>query len=143
MKLLPGDYRVDAHVLVPTDSEVAGVQPKGRAGCFQSLVALSVVWFLFCTLCYIGLVYGGLARDALPIYAVLGVAPLVLFIALYYASGSHQRVAEAAKAHAAIPSMPSLAIVLTPKSPDADIMEGGGMVERDYDKQLEAFSANG
>lgn len=126
----PGDYRVDAHVLPPSDAEIEGVEPKGRAGCFQGMMILSIVWFLFCSLCYFVLVTDGLARDALPIYGVVGVAPMLLAIVLFYVTGSRRRVAEATKAYDAIPETPSLVVSLMRNQPgDEAATEGGGIAD--------------
>lgn len=135
LKLAPGDYRVDAHVIAPSDDEMAGPPLEGNvawASNLQTVVVLASVWFAFCTLCYVVLVFQGLARDALRIYGLVGVGPLALSVLVFYVSGARRRLADAAKAFAALPSTPSLVVVLTPKGDAADVTEGGGLAEEAF-----------
>jgi len=127
LEVTPGDYRLDAWLLnEPAETEMNGPAPLKRALRFQGLVIGTSAWLAFCTVCYGALVTYGLAGEALGIYVCVGVAPLLVAVALFYATGSRAELAAVARvAPDCSPDViVSLARVVTGEAP----LTGGGLV---------------
>jgi hypothetical protein len=123
----PGRYSVDAWVLDGEELLDGGPKPSRRASCFQGLVIGTAVWLAFCTLCYGMLASEGLAAEALRVYLTVGLAPVLLAVALFYATGSRAEF-RAGAPPMEIPDVPDVLVALTRVASGDAPRTGGGLV---------------
>jgi hypothetical protein len=144
----PGDYVLDAYLLAYGESEndeaFANVpEPPAWAQWLSALRFASTVWFMFCSLCYVGLIFDGLARETLPLFLKVGVGPVALTTLLFFVTGARRRYEASSAAvsavEATLPRQPSVAIVLSRKVEGDGVVEGGGIDEHDFDAERVAF----
>jgi hypothetical protein len=128
LRVAKGSFVVDAYLPELTDEEIDGPRLDRWTELTHTLAILSVPWFLFSCLVYGMLAWQGYARDALQLYLLVGVAPMVVANAVYRISGGATRVRHAEKGHARrIAHVPHLLVVL--RRTTATLPAGGGIIE--------------